>query len=883
VPRMTDRFSHSHPRPTPPVMGSAPLFPVALGVVVGVVIDHHAASALFVYPAILLSATVATLVLRSRLFIAIGIVMASGAVGGLLHASSQRVLPRNSIERLTDNGAQIVRVRGEVCTEPRLHKNDDRAFARWGFRGDRTSFVMEAVSVEGTNGPVPVSGRVQVFVREAVLDLADGERIELTGWLYPLRPPRNPGAFDWASYQRRQGIVASMTVNHRRAIQRLGFSDKEGMGGVLRAFRASARHWLISDLAASAEEERGLLEAMVIGQRSRLDRRLNDVFINAGCVHFLAVSGIHLVIVMLIARVGCVLVSTLMILSGGAGLRRVTQTWVLLIAVVLYVLLAEPRPSILRAGIIAVVCCVARLLGREGARLNWISFAVIILALIDPGMVFDVGYQLSTVAVLGVSFLAPALRTSIEALRHPFSETSLNTAEPLTLGLPVRGLDLGWRRFAGTMWRTIFVALAAWLATVPIVAFYFGQIHPWAPMNSLLILPLVMVVMALGFAKLLVAPLLPAIGMWLSSPLDTANKSLIWCVNRLGHLPSANVEVTAPPVWVILSFYAVLIAFVLYGQRVHPFRLARVVHDPRATTTAPRRASGWVLVAATMLVLITGAAWRRPHRAADRMVVTVLSVGAGSAAVIELPEGQTILFDAGSLTQPNVGRRVIVPFLKSRGIQRVDRIYVSHANLDHFNGVPGVVEQIDTGLVIVNTYFKRQSGARSAGRRLLAVLRKAGYEVEILDLTVTTWHYGGATFELMWPPVKDMTNLQANDTSTVLRISYEGHSILLTGDIEDYPQVSLIDRGDLHADVLVLPHHGGVTSSTAAFLDAVDADVLIRSSHQPMTKTYNGLANIITGRTLFNTADNGAIRVTIDRTGVHVAPFVAPGEPHTLR
>ncbi|GAG33565.1 unnamed protein product, partial [marine sediment metagenome] len=240
----------------------------------------------------------------------------------------------------------------------------------------------------------------------------------------------------------------------------------------------------------------------------------------------------------------------------------------------------------------------------------------------------------------------------------------------------------------------------------------------------------------------------------------------------------------------------------------------------------------------------------------DRLVFTVLSVGAGSAMVFELPDGRTVLCDAGSSNPYDVGRSTVVPFLRHRGIRRIDRVYLSHANLDHYSGMPGILEEIETGPIIVNEYFPRRSPPSSPSRQFLDILAKRDHTVEIMNPSKPRWELGDVTFERLSPSGEPDENLSTNDTSTVLRITYAGHSILLTGDIEDRTQRALLQKkGDLGADVLVLPHHGSVRSSTKAFIEAVGADAVIRSSHQRMSETYSGLRECVGAIPLYNTVD----------------------------
>jgi competence protein ComEC len=158
-------------------------------------------------------------------------------------------------------------------------------------------------------------------------------------------------------------------------------------------------------------------------------------------------------------------------------------------------------------------------------------------------------------------------------------------------------------------------------------------------------------------------------------------------------------------------------------------------------------------------------------------------------------------------------------------------------------------------------------------------LSKQGYEIETLDPSLTRWEFGGVTFEVLSPLADFDESLPANESSTVLRLSYAGYSILLTGDIEDRTQQALLQRGDLHADVLLLPHHGSMRSNSADFFRAVDPSLAIRSSNHAMHETFNGLQEALGGISLYNTADVGAIKVVIDHSGVHVSGMRPDADP----
>ena len=861
------------------LMAAAPLSPVAVGIISGIVVDRRFGPDPWIFGSLLAGATIAALFGRIRVLTApLIVVIAAVAAGGLLHCSSARVVPQSSIKRVADREGRIARIRGVVASEPRLLQTNDGPFSRWQYRSDETAFLLDVEKIEGEDGWFSATGLIRVTMREAVFDLREGESVEVFGRIVALVPPMNPGAFDWRDFYRLQGVVARMYCDQRENVVRLDKGAPAAAGWV-GWMRAEARGLLTNDIATGAAEEASLLEAMVLGHRSRFDRRLNEVFTRAGCIHFIAVSGTNIV----------VLIGAVWFAGRLVGLNRRRCAWAMAAAVVLYTVLAEPRPPVLRACVMGLLFCAALLLRRTGSHFNWICAAVVLLCLFDPNTVFDVGFQLSFAAVLGVAYLSPALFGAIGRfywwVRRVARRDRFVEADAHLRAIAAENTPNDWRqrtRLAVASVRLFAmipaVSLAAWACGLPITAVYFQRIQPWGAPNSLLVYPLMSVVMILGLMKVAAAALSPTLAALLSGVLTRVDELLVWLVERLAELPGASVFVSSPPWWLTASFYLFLLAFAVHFKR-RVRRVATDGEDADKATSDGARLSGWACVGTLSVLTVCAIAWCRPVARVERMVIDVLSVGAGSATVIELPNGETFLYDAGSLSRMDVGESVVIPFLRDRGIRRLEEIYLSHPNLDHFSGVPAIVGEVPCGAVMVNRCFTGGAGLRSPSRHLLEMLSSSGHAVEVLDPATHAWERGGVRFEVLWPGDAECGELESNDTSTVLRLSYAGHLVLLTGDIEEAAERALIERGRLRADVLVLPHHGSVRPTTREFLKAVGARACVRSSVQRLERTDNGLIEVVGDTPIYNTADVGAVRIEIDAEGVRIEPYREPTAP----
>lgn len=856
------------------IQRTAPLLPVATGLVFGVVLDARLEPPWALWVPLLLATAWAAWNRPENILGLAALSFAAMALGGLLHYQAIRHTPADHIEQYVIDEPRLARVTGVVASVPRLLPPPESPFARWSYGRERTVFLLDVHRIEGARGDVPVQGRVHVFVAEAVLDLTIGESVEAFGWLRAFSRPSNPGQIDWSAFHRRQGVSGGISCSHRENVKQLEQGEPRRLPRMERV-RGYLRDLLTGDLPGAGEQETTLLEAMVLGQRSRTDRVVNDVFIRAGCVHFLAVSGVHVGIVAFLALAACRLI--------GIGPR--TAAAVMLMAVIAYALLTEPRPSVMRATVIALAYGVARLIGRERAYLNWLSAAVIILVTIDAPTVFDVGFQLSTLAVMGVVYLAPALATCVRlsalwleshALRRPFAAMDRQLVEYAILR---RG---GWVARTRRMLRwakcyaaaALSVACAAWLATAPVVSWHFDRVQPWGAISSLAAMPIVTILMGLSFVKLAASAVAPAAGMALAPAVLTTESALLDVVNRFAVLPGASLRVPELSVWVVASFYLFL---VLLTWRILAAPDTSVPHRVRKRSPpGPPVPPARVVVFSFLLVIATAIAWLSPRGPSGRLRMTVLAVGAGTSTVLELPNGEAWLYDAGGGGPRDVGRNVIVPYLRHREIERIDRVYVSHPNLDHFNGLLSVVDEISAEPILINSYFPFRSAARSPARFLLGELAKREADVREVTASRITSEHGGVTVEYLWPVGEVDETLEINDSSTVLRICFAARCILLSGDIGERAQNHLLARGDLRADVLMLPHHGDVVGTTRDFIDAVGAAILIRSSDERMVDTRNGLAELAAGRRLLNTADVGAITVDMHAAGIEVRTMLGP-------
>jgi competence protein ComEC len=251
--------------------------------------------------------------------------------------------------------------------------------------------------------------------------------------------------------------------------------------------------------------------------------------------------------------------------------------------------------------------------------------------------------------------------------------------------------------------------------------------------------------------------------------------------------------------------------------------------------------------------------------------VTFLSVGHGCAAVVELPDGRVLLCDAGHMGSPDAGGRTIASYLWSRGITRIDGLVISHADADHFNAVPYLLERFDVAKVFVSPVMFDESGKKlgMAVTALKSAIETSAAELETVSEGQRLNVGGAATVRVLLPPAEGVIGSD-NANSVVLAVEYGGHRVLITGDLEGRGLSRLLERPAYDVDVLLAPHHGSLGSSPPEFAAWAKPDFVIvsggfRGNFTLLEDVYGQV-----GAMPLHTARVGAIQAAIDANGLRV-------------
>ena len=502
-------------------------------------------------------------------------------------------------------------------------------------------------------------------------------------------------------------------------------------------------------------EPRGLVPALVVGDTDDLSQRVTDEFRAAGLAHLLAVSGANL------AVVGVAVLLLLRVLRCGPR----TAAAGAMVALVGFVVLAGPEPSVLRAGVMGAVGLLALAIGRQRAALPALSVAVIVLVLWDPAMAVSIGFALSVLATGALVLIAP------------------RWAERLAdRGVP-RGLA-----------EALAVPAAAHLVTAPVVAGFAGQVSVVAIGANLLAAPVVAPATVLGVLAAVVAPVAP----WLAELLvRLAGPEANWLVFVARHgagLPGAVIG--WPTGWLGGLLLAGCMALLVVALRRRQLRVL----------------IGIVLIG--LLIVVIPVRVIAPVWPPDGWAMVACDVGQGDAIVLATGEaGRAVVVDTGPEVAP------LAACLDRLDVSRVPLVVLTHLHADHIGGLDAVLADHAVGAVGVS----RARVPRWAWEEVRDEAWDAG--VPVVQLTAgQRLAWPGLVVEVLAPddeevmPAVQSDGTEINNASLVLRAVTPAGRVLLSGDVELAAQAHLLDeRVDLSADVIKVPHHGSRYTSPELF------------------------------------------------------------------
>ena len=591
--------------------------------------------------------------------------------------------------------------------------------------------------------------------------LKPGNYLKLTGYYYKGREERNPGEFDYDAYLKSHGILGILSINDTSSIKIIN-RNTSFLKNLIHQVRKKV-DWQIKKY--QSPETASLLRGLLLADRKEINYKTKQQFINAGVVHVLAVSGLHVGYIILI----------FFFVFGRFNLF--VRSILTVIGLLCFMFITGVPPSVFRATVMAIVIIVAYLTNRSTNLFNSISLAALIILSINPNEIYNPGFQLSFAAVLSIAFVFPFFEQLI--MRWKIQNKILRFFLLLT-----------------------GVSFSAQIGTLPFTLMYFNKFSIIALFTNLVVIPVIGCIIATAVVTLILSSVLPVIAIYFAYANDLITKWTLNLIKFSGELNFSHINIFSYTLFDLIIFYLLLTILIYY--------LPRFINKIA-------KAFFFILIGLNVFLFTT--IDNIDLLPKNYLSVFMIDVGQGDSFLIKFPNGKTALVDAGNTTIAfDNGERVVLPLLNYLGIKKIDYGFVSHIDTDHYGGFVALV--LDG--VIGEIYKPAPDTSLSKDKRFEEFLTERNIPVNYYS--EKKLKIGNSVLYFLYDKkVDNIAGESTNNHSGIFRLVYGKTSFLFTGDLEKNTEKIYAEKYGkfLDSDVLKAGHHGSKTSSSDEFLSYV--------------------------------------------------------------
>ena len=632
--------------------------------------------------------------------------------------------------------------------------------------------ILDTQLFQGQKESYHISGKVLLKIYGEGLSLQYGDIVKAKVLLQEPKLISNFGEFDYREYLARQKIFLTDSINIEQ-LKVIGVNKKFSISSLLYNIKESITK-KIEIIYHYPHSE--LVKAIITGNKTEIPQRWELLFQDAGVMHILAISGLH---VGIIASALFFILKFIPIIGQKNNLRYLT----IIIFLMGYAAMTGFRPSVSRATLMFLTLLLATYFNRPYHIYNSLYLAALLILFYQPLFLYDAGFLLSFTVTFFILFLFPILEDKLSILPSYISK-------PLA------------------------VSLAAWFGMAPLSAYFFYKISYIAILSNLIIVPLLSTILIMG----LISITLSFVFIPLASILALLNQYLISLLvgttNFLTSLPFAYQFVRKPGITLTLYYYFIIL---LFFYSLYCWSQLNLITKKRIF---------WTITSSGFIVL-----FMQIISPLNSLSVHFLNVGYGDSILIKTPQEKNILIDGGGTPfhDFDVGENIVLPYLRRLGVKHIDLIFLTHPDIDHLEGLIPILKEMKVDMVIdsgincqQDTYLNFLSLIQE-DEEISYYQARAGDVIKLSpDLQLVVLN------PLNRKDYGQQSNF--NNHSIVLKLLYKNISFLFTGDIEEKAEMNLLSWNTfLQSDILKVAHHGSNTSTTDLFLNQVKPEVAIIS------------------------------------------------------
>lgn len=694
------------------------------------------------------------------------------------------------------------------------------------------------------------------------LDYINGDYICMSGTVSVPDSATNPGTFDQYIYLRNKGYYLCISNGTIESGNHRPYSIEGFLYGI------KNRCTKIIDNSFDSESA-GIVKAMLVADKSTLDKNIKKLYSENGIAHIMAISGVH------VAIIGMTLYGFLRKLRIG---RLISGTFSIAI-IILYGIMTGMSSSTERAVIMLILSIAAEYFGRKTDAPTSMGFAMIIMVLGNPYVILDAGFQLSFAAITGVTVVAPQLRKLLRMFKRFIKEADEKKKQKHKRIMSLRKMII-------KLIDALVVGIASFITTTPVIIYYYYQFPPYSIFINLIVIPLVSLIVGGSILVVLTGLFFTGAAVVMTYPVRLILFGYKYLCIFASGLPGASV---------LVGHISIGMLFVYYLSVVLIFAILRMIRIGKTEREGPIL---YLMLAAVLFLTVVYEVYSYDKS----LKIVYMDVGQGDGVVLRTSGHGGILIDGGSSSNKRVGEYVMVPVLKYYGVSEVEYAFVSHGDVDHVSGLEYLLNEEQSGVHVVNLVLP-EYGDQDALQELKSEAIANNVNIIYMkpgdNITYNHQHAETINIECLYPDEEAVQGvLDTNNLSMILKTtitwdvreadienlnkssdSDASLSLLFVGDagiaaekrlIELYEKNSLGEISDsIACDILKVGHHGSRNSSGSDFLKRVSAMYGIISCGKdnryghPHAETLERLKMADTK--YMTTKEHGAIILSIER------------------
>lgn len=591
------------------------------------------------------------------------------------------------------------------------------------------------------------------------------------------------------------------------------------------------------------KNEANLLSGILIGDKEGIEKEVQENFRDSNLSHMLAVSGAHV---------------SYVILGITYALKKVkvNKLWSNMITIVTlccFIFLTGASPSVIRACIMAIYIIIGHMMHRKTKLISSVSLSLLIILILNPYKLFDIGLQLSYGGTIGIILFSGVLAKKAKLN---------NLLEGFVNKLKYRVKQL------------IVVCVSANLIIFPIIAAHYSTMSLTFVISNICAGPILGVIIILGFITIFVSFISIDIAKPFALILNIFIQILMYITKICSSLPFSKIYIKTPSLSQIIIYYMILI-FMYYICKIRK-KKRRLIHRKLLRTVQNKKVQKLFII---VIILIFTSMQILKCLPSD-LTIYFIDVGQGDSTLIVTPNHKTILIDGGGTefeSDFDIGKQTLLPEILGQRITKIDYLLISHFDSDHVGGLLTVLES----LKVKNAIISRQIKESENYKKFLKIVKDKKINVMIVKKDDEICIEKNLKIDVLWPKREQITDNVLNNNSIVAKVIYNNFSILFTGDIEKVAEENIIreykDTNLLTSNIIKIAHHGSKTSSTEGFLNLVNPKIALigvgrdNKFGHPNEETIQRLKNMKVK--IYRTDEMGEITIKINKKGMVNADY----------